>query len=127
MVNDQKTLVDELKTEWKKLWHEKLDDRVRAEGIAVHDYPTLYVDKGTIVHATRDFKALDFKDVLQQSQVENVEKYISPSPSVGGWTKFIKTQITNQQPNKKDRAKAYLAQKTDKQQPKKGSRGWLHI
>ena len=101
------------KTEWKKLWYEKFDDKVRAEGIAVSDYPTLYVDKGTIIHATRDYKALDFKDILKQKQVENVEKYIPPSPKVGGWNKFIKTQITNQLHNKK-RTEVYLAEKTQK-------------
>jgi len=126
MVMDQKALVDELKIEWKKLWQERVDDKVRAEGIAIRDYSILYVDRGTIIHATRDYLALNFKDILQQHQIENAERYIPPSQAVGGWNKFVKTQITKQ-PRKKRRAEIYLAEKTEKrQQPKKGGRGWLH-
>ena len=123
---DQKALVDELKTEWKKLWQERVDDKVRAEGIAIHDYSMLYVDRGTIIHATRNYRELNFKDILQQHQIENAERYISPSQAVGGWNKFVKTQITKQ-PRKRKRDEAQLAGKTEKrQQPKKGGRGWLH-
>jgi ABC-type sulfate transport system substrate-binding protein len=126
MVMDQKALVDELKTEWKKLWQERVDDKVRAEGIAIHDYSMLYVDRGTIIHATRDYRELNFKDILQQHQIENAERYIPPSQAVGGWNKFVKTQITKQSLKKK-RAEVYLAEKTEKRrQPKKGGRGWLH-
>jgi ABC-type sulfate transport system substrate-binding protein len=127
MVMDQKALVDELKIEWKKLWQERVDDKVRAEGIAIHDYSMLYVERGTIIHATRDYRALNFKDILQQHQIENAERYIPPSQAVGGWNKFVKTQITKQQPHKKKRAEAQLAEKTEKRQhSKKGGRGWLH-
>ena len=64
MALNQKEFVDELKIEWKKLWSERLDDKVRAEGIAVNDYSSLFIDKGTIIHATRDFKVLNFKEIL---------------------------------------------------------------
>jgi hypothetical protein len=128
MVMDQKALVDELKTTWKKLWQERVDDKVRAEGIAINDYSMLYVERGTIIHATRDYLALNFKDILQQHQIENAERYIPPSQAVGGWNKFVKTQITKQQPHKKKRAEVYLAEKTERRrQPKKGGRGWLHL
>jgi len=128
IVMDQKALVGELKTEWKKLWQERVDDKVRAEGIAINDYSMLYVERGTIIHATRDYLALNFKDILQQHQIENAERYIPPSQAVGGWNKFVKTQITKQQPHKKKRAEAYLAEKTERRrQPKKGGRGWLHL
>ena len=63
---DQKELIDELKIQWKRLWRERIDDKVRAEGIAVDDYNQLFIDKGTIIHATRDFKALNFKEILEQ-------------------------------------------------------------
>jgi hypothetical protein len=128
LVDDQKELVDELKTEWKKLWKEKFDDKIRAEGVAVNDYSMLYVDRGTIIQGTRDYKALDFKEILKQSQIKNVEKYIPPSPSIGGWNKFVKTQITNQSQNRKKRSEVYLAEKAEqKKQPKKSGRGWLHL
>src|SRR5512146_2259562 len=90
MAIKQKELVDELKVEWKKLWQERLDDKVRAEGIAINDYSSLFIDKGTVIHATRDFRALNFKDILEEHKVLNAERYIPPNPHVGGWTKFVK-------------------------------------
>ncbi|MCL5877786.1 MAG: hypothetical protein M1540_08255 [Candidatus Bathyarchaeota archaeon] len=125
MALTQKEYVDELKLEWKKLWRERIDDKVRAEGIAVNDYDSLFIDKGTVIHATRDFKVLNFKDILDQHQVTNAERYIPPDPKVGGWTKFVKDNITKQ-PTKK-RATAYLEAKKEKPQAKKNTRGWLHI
>lgn len=126
MTIDQKTLVDELKTEWKKLWEERVDDKIRAEGIAKNDYSMLYVDRGTIIHATRDYKALNFKDILGQYKVENAERYLAPSSTVGGWNKFIKSQITKPTQGRKKRADLYRQEKIEKQQAKKGGRGWLH-
>jgi hypothetical protein len=126
MSSSQKEKVDELKVEWKRLWKERFDDRVRAEGIAVTDYSSLYVDQGTIIHATRDFKALNFKEILERHQVENPERFIQPDPHVGGWNKFIKNEITSQKPQKRKRAETYTPEKKEPQQPKKGGRGWLH-
>jgi len=122
----QKEMVEELKIVWKKLWRERVDDKVRAEGIAQADYSSLFVEKGTVIHATRDYKALNFKEILEQHQIANAEKFIPPNPQVGGWTKFIKTNITSQRPRKNKRALLYCADKKEKQQPKKGGRGWLH-
>ena len=126
MTSAQKEMVEELKTEWRKLWQERVDDKVRAEGVAVSDYSSLFVDQGTIIHATRDFKALNFKEILERHQVENAERFIPPSPQVGGWNKFIKTEITSQKPQSHRRAASYCPEKKEIQQPKKGGRGWLH-
>jgi hypothetical protein len=123
----QKEMVEELRVQWKKLWQERVDDKVRAEGVATADYYDLFVEKGTIIHATRNFKALNFKEILEQHQVENAERFIPPDPQTGGWNKFIKANITNQQPRRKRRADFYYAKKSEKQQPKQGGRGWLHL
>ena len=127
MSKDKKDVVEELKVEWKRLWLERLDDKVRAEGIAIEDYSSLFVDKGTVIHATRDFKALNFKEILEQHQIENTDRYIPPPKEVGGWNKFIKQQITSKNHSKKKRAELYESEKKEKQQPKKGGRGWLHV
>jgi hypothetical protein len=121
-----KEMVEELKVQWKKLWQERVDDKVRAEGIATADYCDLFVEKGTIIHATKDYKALNFRDILEQHQIANVDIFISPNPQIGGWTKFIKTNITSL-PRRRKRASLYCADKKEKQQPKKGGRGWLHL
>ena len=125
MVLKQKEMVDELKIEWKRLWRERVDDKVRAEGIAIDDYSVLFIDKGTIIHATRDFKAINFKDILDQHEIQNADRYIPPDPHVGGWTKFVKDNITKQ--SKKDKfTEFYGVKRTEKQQLKKNGRGWLH-
>jgi hypothetical protein len=117
-----------LKSQWKLLWSERYDDRIRAEGVSANDYAILDVEKGTIIHATKDFKVLNLKQILEKHRVENPERYIPPSVEEGGWNKFIKTTI-NAKPAKGSRAEEYKAQKQPekkKQQPKKGGRGWLH-
>ena len=112
------------------MWSERFDDRVRAEGVSVNDYAILDVEKGTIIHATKDFKILNLKQILEKHMVENPERYISPDAHVGGWNKFIKTEITSKG-RQVNRAAAYRAEKgsdkkSPRKQPKKGGRGWLH-
>jgi hypothetical protein len=95
--------------------------------MAAADYFELFVEKGTIIHATRDFKALNFREILEQHEIVNSDRYIPPSPKIGGWSKFIKTSIANQTPRRrKKRADLYRKEIKGKQQPKKGGRGWLH-
>ena len=102
MVLDPKETIYELKAQWKSLWNEKVDDRVRAEGIAKTDYSMLFVEKGTVIYATRDFKALSFRKILELNQIENPEKFIPANPEIGGWTKFIKNNVLDQKPKRRD-------------------------
>lgn len=127
--NAQKELVEKVKAQWKLLWNERYNDKVRAEGISVNDYEILRVERGTIIHATRDFKALNFREILQQNMVEDPERFVQPDLNLGGWNKFIKKEIINGKLRRK-RSAAYAAENlSDKhgtQQAKKGGRGWLH-
>jgi len=121
-----KEIVEELKEQWRRLWRERIDDKVKAEGIANTDFSKLFVEKGTVIFATRDFKMLNFKEILELHKLE-VGRIISPSPSVGGWGKFIRTMIATQRPSNRVRqARQYLDDKKQRQQLKKGGRGWLH-
>jgi hypothetical protein len=127
MSSEQKEKVEALKADWKKLWQERFDDHLKAEGIAVADYSELFVEKGTIIHATRDFKALNFKEILERHKVENPGRFVQQDPQVGGWNKFIKSEITNRKNPRNKRAENYFPEKKEPQQPKKGGRGWLHV
>jgi len=69
-IEAQKQLITELKTQWKLMWSERFDDRVRAEGVSVNDYAILDVEKGTIIHATKDFKILTLKQILEKHKIE---------------------------------------------------------
>ena len=127
----QKQLIEELKAQWKLLWSERFDDRVRAEGVSVNDYAILDVEKGTIIHATKDFKILNLKQILEKYKIENPDRYVQPDVNIGGWNKFIKTEITSKSA-RGSRAAAYIADKDPvkkgpRQQSKKGGRGWLHV
>jgi hypothetical protein len=123
---EQKKLVNNLKGEWKKLWLERLDDKVRAEGVAVNDYSQLFVEKGTIIQATRDYRALNFKEILERHQIQNTERYIQPNPNVGGWGKFVRINIIPQKPKNVRQTTCFTKHNDTKQQPKKKGRGWLH-
>lgn len=121
----QKQLVETLRLEWKQLWNERLNDKVRAEDISDKNYQNLRVERGTIINASRSFKPLNFKDILQEHQVANPDNYIAPNVNQGGWTKFVKTEITGKKVPKR-RESDYLPEKKANQHPKKGGRGWLH-
>jgi hypothetical protein len=112
------------------MWNERFNDKVRAEGVSVSDYTILRVERGTIIHATRDFKALNFKEILKQQLVEEPDRFIQPDAHVGGWNKFIKTKITSHKLQRSKNLASYITEnnpnKLSLRQPKKGGRGWLH-
>jgi len=123
-----KEFVEEVKRQWKRLWRERVDDRLRAEGIANKDYPMLFVGRGTIIYATRRFKMPSLREILELHGVDNAERFIPPNPQVGGWRKFIKTTILARSSGRKaKRAFTHPLENPQKQQLKKGGRGWLHI
>jgi hypothetical protein len=125
---DHEENFEKLKEQWKKLWQERIDDKVRAEGIAEKDFSMLFVEKGTIIFATRNFKMLSFREILELHKVVDIDRIIPPSPQVGGWGKFIRTVIANQKSSNRVRqARQYLESKKQKQQLKKSGRGWLHF
>ena len=112
------------------MWSERFNDKVRAEGVSVGDYAVLFVERGTIIHATRNFKALSFREIVEQHMLEDPDRFIQTDVHVGGWNKFIKTEITSHRPQSRKHAASYIPEKrsnkSEAQQPKKGGRGWLH-
>jgi len=117
-------LVEEVRCQWEMLWRERIDDHVRAEGIANRDYDKLFVERGTVVLATRNFKLLTLRDILEMHGILNVERLVQPCPSVGGWGKFVRTYVRRREERKN---KCFVEQVKKPQQLKKGGRGWLHV
>jgi hypothetical protein len=129
-VEANKKLVGELKAQWNLLWSERFDDKQRAECISANDYSGLLVERGMVIHATRAFKALSFKEILERQKVENPERYVQFDAHDGGWHKFIKTEIKQSSLQKSrltssNRPKIGL-NKHENSQARKGGRGWLH-
>jgi hypothetical protein len=123
-----KAFVDELRALWKSLWLDRIDDKVRAEGIAREDYSPLFVDRGTVIIATRDFKPLDFVEILERHKPSEVPNAVPPSPAVGGWGRFIRDFVRNQKRfTKRGRPVPSRPERKGGQQRKKGGRGWLHV
>jgi hypothetical protein len=118
--------IEEIKEEWRHLWRERIDDKVRAEGVASQSFPLCFVDQGTIIVATRDFKPLHLKEILSLNRIQNAGQIIGPAPAVGGWHKFART-VLNKQPRKCrfvfEKPKPHRAKKL---QLKNGGRGWLN-
>ena len=128
---EKRKFIEELKKQWKTLWRERIDDKVRAEGISDKDYSKLFVERGTVIMATRKFKAPDFYEILQQhlsADSNDISNVLPPNPIVGGWGKFVRNVLSKQKPLARRRRSALTepVRKTN-QQLKKGGRGWLHF
>ena len=126
---DSRILVDEVRVEWKLLWRSRIDDKVRAEGIANQDFSLLFVERGTVIIATRDFKPLDFKAILRLHDVQNVDRFVSPHPSVGGWGKFARTVLNRQTRARRwtESPRVSTRNRRKNLQLKNDGRGWLHF
>jgi len=120
---EKKAFIEELKRQWKLLWIERIDDKLKAEGIANKDFEMLFVDRGTIIMATRDYKPLDFRQLLQQHDLVHDEGLV-PSASMGGWGKFAR-EVYGRKPGER-RGRLFVKPERLSMQPKKGGRGWLH-
>jgi hypothetical protein len=116
-----------LREEWERLWRERIDDKFRGEGIAVRDYDMLFLDRGTVIFASRDTRLPTLREIVEMWAPQDVPYAVPPHPSVGGWGKFIRTEL-KKGPHSRARAhKRQPRRKSEKQQLKKGGRGWLHM
>lgn len=119
--------VDELRQCWKLLWRDRIDDRVRAEGIASEDYEILFVDQGTVIIATRDFKPPSLVEIVERHLEDKQSgRVVAPNSTVGGWGKFIRNVIRKQEKFTKRGRPVPSEPEKKKQQLKKGGRGWVH-
>ncbi len=127
-IEEWKNLVKDLKETWTMLWRDRIEDRVRAEGIADKDYSRLFVERGLVILATRDYTPLNFKEIVQKYMSEDVYNSVSPSPSVGGWGKFTKNVLNKQtRYTRRGRFAPEKPRLPKNRQRKSGGRGWLHL
>ena len=120
--------VDGLKQRWKALWQERIDDKLRAEGIASEDYKRLFVEQGTVIVATRDYAPPRFGEIVaRHAEEQQLGVVVVPHPVVGGWGKFAR-DILSQQRRLTQRGRPVPSEPVKKrQQRKKGGKGWLHF
>ncbi len=126
-MKEWRKFVKELKEKWRELWRDRIDDRVRAEGIADKDYSVLFVERGLIILATRDYKPLNFREIVEEYMTSEDYNAVSPSPSVGGWGKFVRDVLGRQNRyTRRRRPKPAKPSLPEDRQLKKGGRGWIH-
>jgi hypothetical protein len=86
-----------LQSQWNKMWRERIDDEVRAEGVANQDYPELFVEKGTVIIATRDYLPPCFEEILDTQIPKRCGlQRTPPHSSQGGYRKLIRDVIVKQ-------------------------------
>lgn len=116
-----------LRERWKSLWLDRIDDKVRAEGIANEDYDSLFIDKGTVIVATRKYKPPDFREILERhAEDKQPGKVVVSNSGVGGWRKFVRDVVSKQKRFTKRGRPVPSEPEKKRQQLKKGGRGWLH-
>jgi hypothetical protein len=113
-----------LKTDWANLWKTKLEDDIKAEGISVEDFDMLFVDRGEIIHATRDYRPLSFREILEKHLGPEDASRVDIDPNVGGWRKFAKQNFpAKRRQSKREKPKV----KVDlNQHQRKAGKGWLN-
>jgi len=114
-----------LKAEWKELWKTKYDDNIRAEEVSSEDFSYLKVDKGEIIHATRDFKPISFREILEGHLGSDMAEKIDPDPKTGGWRKFAREHLQKAKPVKKRRERPRFKADASQHQ-RKGGAGWIN-
>ncbi len=123
--------VKELKMQWKMMWRDRVDDKVKAESIASEDYSLLFLERGTIIVATRKYRPPDFVEILEYYRgVRNIERRVDyVNPVVGGWAKFV-NEVLKKQPRftrrRMQERPEFGGKENSEQQKKKGGRGWVH-
>ena len=122
-----RVFLEGLRKRWKSLWRDRIDDRVRAEGIASDDYDLLFVDQGTVIVATRDYRPPNFREVLERhAEDKQPGRVVVSNSGVGGWGKFVRDVVSKQKRFTKRGRPVPSELEKKRQQLKKGGRGWLH-
>ena len=123
-----RAFVEELKQRWTALWQERIDDKLRAEGIASEDYTRLFVEQGTVIVATRDYAPPRFGEIVaRHAEEQQPSVVVVPHPVVGGWGKFAR-DILSKQRRLTQRGRPVPSEPVKKRpQRKKGGKGWLHV
>jgi hypothetical protein len=118
--------IAKLKEEWACLWRERFDDKTRGEGVSIRDYEFVFMSYGDIIFASRGAKTASFSEVVEYWGSQGF--VYSPDPAVGGWGKFIRTELNRQAHSRAIEFKKSHGEKSKYDwQLKKGGKGWLHV
>jgi len=118
----------QIRCDWKNLWDNRIHDSSLAEDVASTNYDLLFIEKGTIIKATKDYRPPNLENIFERNE-KLLDVSFSPlNPKVGGWRKFSR-DILSKQPRwskASHRIEESLENNKNNCLAKKGSRGWLH-
>ena len=118
----------QIRKDWRELWDHKIEDKITAEDVARRNYELLFVERGTVIQATKDYQPLDLREIIEKNEKMLGITLTQPNPHIGGWRKFSKDVLAKQarwhQPA--SHARSLTSTKTPSQNRKKAGRGWLH-
>lgn len=60
-------LSQQIRAEWKSLWNQCFDDKLSAECVASRDYDILFVERGTVIKATRNYKPPSLEEIIESA------------------------------------------------------------
>lgn len=114
-----------LKEEWKLMWKERFDDRIKGEGIVTRDHPLIFMDRGSVIFASRDAKTPTFSEIVELWAAQG--SIYAPQPAVGGWGKFIRTHLRRASHSRARNLASNPFNLKANQCKRKRAKGWLHI
>ena len=124
-ISEWKEVQRKLKDEWSNLWNDRFDDKVQAESIANDNYDMLSIEKGTVIFAPKDARVPSFREIEEAWKPKDCFREYIIDPRIGGWKKFVRTEISEGPISQKKR-NGSTQQKKEFHHKKKGGRGWLH-
>lgn len=95
-VSEWREFIRSLREDWKELWRTKFNDEYRAEGVATKNFIRLFVDRGEVIVATRDYRPPNFHEILKAYMPQYFADTLNPTPAQGGWGKFIREYVVKQ-------------------------------
>ncbi len=124
--NDVVHFRKEIRKEWNDLWDQRFEDRQRAEDIARKDYELLFVEKGTVIRATRGYQPLSLEDIIERNEKILGLELSTPRPNEGGYRKFAKDVLSNQARFRKHPQSSTQSVEKDRiERNSETSKGWL--
>lgn len=103
--------VDEVKSQWKR--------RAR--------YEKLFVEKGTVLFATRNFKVLTLREILELHKVENAERLGSADLHLGGLGQVYSCKHHQRQFTQTVKKTPVCLGDGEALPALEDGRGWLHV
>ena len=85
-----------IRMEWESLWNQCFEDKNSAEYVARRDYELLFIERGSVIKATRNYKAPDLREIMERTEKICDSSLIHPNPKSGGWRKFSKDVLNKQ-------------------------------